>query len=125
MKRIITGICILLILLTASFISLSFIGKKSNQLSEKIDEISTVYRDGNAEEAKNKTQELELLWEDSKKPLNIFVNSNEIIEIQSSVMKIRPYIETENDEIYAELESLKTRTERLYNNLMPYWYNIL
>ncbi len=79
---------------------------------------------GKPEEAVAEADKIIEYWDKLHKESNIFVRSDKIADIHSSVARIKPYIVEENDELSAEFESLKERVKWLYESEMPYPSNI-
>lgn len=124
MKRIILAAGLIAVLFSMSLISLFLLKKNSADIMRYSVEIEELCNDENYDEALKKAQEFLDYWEKSALNLNILVDTDRISAINSSVYRIAPLIESDCDELGAELETIRANALWLYECEKAVWYNI-
>ncbi len=69
--------------------------------------------------------ELSYEWAALEKKMSIFVCDEKLNSISSSVAKVPQFVEAANDELDAELESIRRQLNLLCRGELPLWYNLL
>ncbi len=124
MKRIILAISLIFVLAAGSLTSLLFLKKHSENIENKAEYIMKLYEMGNNETAIEYAKEFSQYWEKHSLMLNVLVDTDRISAINSSIYKIEPFIESDSDELIAELESIMANARWLYECEKPMWYNV-
>ncbi len=124
MKRIILAMSLIFIIGAGSLTSLLFLKKHSENIENKAEYIMKLYEMGNNETAIEYAKEFSQYWEKHSLILNVLVDTDRISAINSSIYKIKPFIESGSDELVAELESIKANARWLYECEKPMWYNV-
>lgn len=124
MKRCFLALSVIALLVCASLFSLFLLKEKSGEIIEITDSIYNMCENGDYENAEAKANELLKYWEKASRSLNILVDTDRISAINSSVYRLEPLIESDCDELTAEIESIKANAKWLYECEMPVWYNI-
>lgn len=124
MKRIILAISLILLLGAGSLTSLLFLRKNSREVEKRAAHILSLCNSGDTEKAIEYTQDFSEYWEKISLPLNVLVDTDRISTINSSIYKIEPFIQSDSDELNAELESIMANARWLYECEKPMWYNV-
>ena len=124
MKRIILAISLIFILCTGSLTSLLYLKKHSENIESHAEYILNLCQKGDSENALEYAEDFLQYWEKTSRTLNVLVDTDRISTINSSIYKIKPFIESDSDELIAELESIMAGARWLYECEKPMWYNI-
>lgn len=112
MKQNIIMIISILILLAGGLIEIKYLEKTSLYISSDIDYIKNAINNNKFDEAKAQMQKTYSSWERVEKIWNIFVNNNEVDEIEDSMIEIKENIELENkEECMVPIEKVKKDLE--------------
>lgn len=124
MNRI--AFCLIILVLVVAFCgtSLFVIHSGSAKLCAAVAEIQTLTEQKKTAEALAKCDDLNRIWTSYYHTLSFFVKGDKLAGIHSSIAKIRPYLECENDELSAELDSILYQTEWIWETEFPYLYNV-
>lgn len=124
MRRV--GICciIMVILIGTSIMSVFIIGNNCISLKDTVSEIQILYKNDETAQALKKTEELNRSWNKRYKILSTLINQDKLYEINTSIAKIRPFIQDGNDEIDAEFQSILYNLEFIRSSEFPFLYNI-
>ncbi len=125
MTRIKSAIGIFIFILALCIFSAFSIKHQMNEYITLIEVIQTETNNNNYDNALKTAETMADSWNSNFKKLNPFLKGETLLEIEASISRIRAYIVSESDELYAETEMLKSRMKRISQNEMPYWYNIL
>lgn len=98
------GILLALMIFCAS--SLWVIKSESEKLCRLTENVKILSENEKTGEAMEACHELARFWESYYKLLSVFVKGDKLIGINASVAKIKPYLEEENEELKAELDSI-------------------
>lgn len=98
---------------------------KTDDLLVILDETQALSEEGRISEAADLADELNKEWESYQKIASIFVRNEKISGVQTSMSRIKPLIENENDELNAEFESARSSLEWIIESEIPAITNIL
>jgi hypothetical protein len=101
------------------------IKKENSGLEHLIDEIQNSCDNDDLRQAGERAEVLEEVWERYRKKMSIFVNDERLTSLDVSVARVRPYCEAANDELEAELESIRHQLGIIYYGELPYWFNVV
>lgn len=124
MARIKLSLVIIILITVGSILSTYTVQRKYHKLLTMIEKSQELVEDGKQEEAVAEADKIIEYWDKLHKGSNIFVRSDKIADIHSSIARIKPYIVEESEDINAEFESLKEMVRWLYESEMPYPSNI-
>lgn len=125
MTRIKTATVILIIILVLCLSSMFIIRNEIHKLQLMADDIILSVECQNKNSALENTDKIIYQWNKSFKILNPLVRGDKLITIQTSVIRIRPLIENDSDEIEAEIQGIKSALMFISENEVPYWYNVI
>lgn len=125
MKRPIIAASALTLILIYSVSAIWLIKKQNSRLENVLDEIQTCCENNDMEAAAKNAEALEQIWYDYRRIMSVAVNDTRLSELGTAVSKIRPYAEEANDELEAELESIRRQLDMIYKSEIPLIYNIL
>ena len=123
--RIKISIVILAIMVIFGCFSGLFIHKKCSELVNAITIIEKSVSDGDLESAENKAKSLEKKWSQFSQTAVLFVRSDKLTEAESTISRIIPLIQTDCDELSAELSELKSRIQHISDSEKIHLRNIL
>lgn len=118
--------CLLILVLVIAFCgtSLYVIRSGSERLCSAVEEIQILSEQKKTAEALAKCEELNRTWTSYYHTLSFFVKGDKLSGINSSIAKIKPYLESDNDELNAELDSILYQTRWIWETEFPYFYNV-
>lgn len=116
------GILLALMIFCAS--SLWVIKSESEKLCRLTENVKILSENEKTGEAMEACHELARFWESYYKLLSVFVKGDKLIGINASVAKIKPYLEEENEELKAELDSIIYQAEWILETEFPYFHNV-
>lgn len=125
MKRPIIAAAALTLILIYSISAVWLIKKENSRLENVLDVIQTCCENDDMETAAENAATLEELWYDYRRIMSVAVNDDRLSELGTAIAKIRPYAEEANDELEAELESIRRQLDMIYKSEIPLIYNIL
>lgn len=125
MQRVKLCAVILLILIALSVGSLWLISYNCNKLTLQIAEVQELYENREIPSALKKADELNRSWRSCYKLLSCLVKHDKLSEINSSIARIRPFLENDDDELNAEFGSILYQINLLRDTEFPYLHNIL
>lgn len=125
MKRPIIAASALILILIYSISAVWLIKKENSRLENVLDAIQTCCENDDMKSAAEKAAALEQIWYDYRRIMSVAVNDTRLSELGTAVSKIRPYAEEANDELEAELESIRRQLDMIYKSEIPFIYNIL
>ncbi len=124
MARIYISIAIILSIIGLDIFSVFIIRNERQSLDEKLTLIQENLIDNDKKAGIDNAEKLSANWDDSYRRIAFFVNSRELEDINDSISRIKPLLESDSDEINAEIETIKEKLHRTYINDLPYIYNI-
>lgn len=113
MKRMIISSVLLCAVLIWSLVGGRLLCSSADELISDIDEIEQLYSSGRKTEALELSKDFSKKWNKSEKLLSLMVHDEKIGSLNFSAAKITPLIETDNDELTAELQNIRHQLERL------------
>lgn len=125
MKRPIIAAAALVMIIIYSVSAVMLIKKENSRLESVLDAIQTCCDNKDMEAAAENAAVLEELWCDYRRIMSIAVNDDRLTELGTAIAKVRPYAEEANDELEAELESIRRQLDMIYKSEIPLIYNIL
>ena len=108
-----------------SAVAAGCLGKWKNDVIDIIDRIIMYNENGDSGKASAAADELTDEWISLEKKMSLFVRDEKLDSISSSVAKVPHFIAEANDELDAELESIRRQLKLLYRGELPLWYNLL
>ncbi len=124
MTRIKSAAAILAIILALSVFSLCFIKSETAKMIKMTEQLQTLTENGETQMAVEKTDEILLCWEDTFRKLSPLVRNDRLSAVRSSLVRIKPLIISDSDEVYAEIESIQSLLFMISENETPYIHNI-
>lgn len=121
--RVCTWIFAVLIIISAG--SLFLMKKQCSELENQIKIIYSLHEEDKTEEEIAEIENLNIIWEKDFKVLCCLVRQDRILELNSSIAKLKAYAKDANDELGGELKSALYYIDMLEHSEMPYLYNIL
>ena len=113
MKRVVISSILLCLVLLWSFAGGRLLCRTADSLIADIDRIENLYDSGNKSEALELSEKFSAKWKKSEKILALMVHEEKIGSLEFSAAKITPLIETDNDELPAELQNIRHQLERI------------
>ena len=92
MKQVVISIICVAILVIGGIAEIKYLNKSSSYLASDIEYIKNTINNDNYEMAKSQLLNTKNNWEDQKKLWHIFVNNEEIEDIDSSFVELEEYI---------------------------------
>lgn len=123
--RIKISITILAAMVIFSGFSGGFIHNRCGRIVENLTEIENLIAEGDYENAEKSAKSLEKYWNRFSNAAVMFVRSDKLTEAESNFSRIIPLIQTENDELSAELSELKDRIQHISDSEKILLRNIL
>ena len=123
--RIKISMGILALMVVFSGLSGFFVHKNCAELVSEIATIEKFVSDGDLESAEKSAKLLEKNWNRFSKAAVLFVRSDKLTEAESTVSRIIPLIQTDCDELTAELSELKSRIIHISDSEKIHIRNIL
>lgn len=123
--RIKISITILAAMVIFSSLSGWFIHNRCGRIVENLTEIENLIAEGDYENAEKSAKSLEKYWNRFSNAAVMFVRSDKLTEAESNFSRIIPLIQTENDELSAELSELKDRIQHISDSEKILLRNIL
>ena len=124
MNRVIVSVCLLLGIVLYSSASAVIIRNENAVLIEIIDEIILYSENGDSGKASAAAEKLSVEWNDFERKMSVLVRDDKLNAISASVAKIEPYVSDANDELAAELQSIRRQLYIIYRSELPVWYSI-
>lgn len=124
MTRIKSAAAILAIILALSVFSLCFIKSETSKMIKMTEQLQTLTENGETQMAVEKTDEILLCWEVTFRKLSPLVRNDRLSAVRSSLVRIKPLIISDSDEVYAEIESIQSLLFMISENETPYLHNI-
>lgn len=125
MKRVAIAAALLAAIMICSTASALIIRAENRELAAVTEEISEYSKAGDTEKAAEAAERFTELWKRFERKMSVFVRDDKLGELSASAAKVPAYIAAANDELDAELESIRRRLDLIYRSELPTWYNIL
>ncbi len=121
--KISLGIVVAIIVLSVSGIFV--LDYKTDRVLKLLEETRSYSDEGDNEKALEAVDSLEKEWEKYHTYASIFVRNDKITNVQTSMSRLKPLIEKDNDELNAEFENAKSGLEWIIESEIPKLTNIL
>ena len=121
--KISLGIVVAIIVLSVSGIFV--LDYKTDRVLKLLEETRSYSDEGYNEKALEAADSLEKEWEKYHTYASIFVRNDKITNVQTSMSRLKPLIEKDNDELNAEFENAKSGLEWIIESEIPKLTNIL
>lgn len=125
MKRVIIAAVIIFAIIGYSAAAAAVIRSENTELIAITEEITLYSSNGDDGNASAAAERLCEKWYDFERKMSVFVRDDRLNTLSASVAKIPAYITSANDELNAELESIRRQLNLIYRSELPLWYNIL
>lgn len=120
--KICLGIIIAIIIVSIS--AIFYLDMKTDEIIKLIDETKNYSDIKDTEEALKAVDKLEKQWEKYHVYASILVRNDKISSVQTSISRLRPLIEKENDELNAEFANAKSNLKWIVESEIPRFTNI-
>lgn len=125
MSRVIISFCLISVIALYSLSAILILRTERTELIGIIDDITMYDENGDSEKATAAAANLSKKWVDYERIMSVLVHENKLNSIGASVAKIQPFLDTDSDELEAELQSVRLQLVILYRSELPLWYNVL
>lgn len=125
MKRVKAAFALIGGIIFYSVIASLFLVEWQGEIDVLIDEIRICNENGDSGKASAAADELAYKWSRLEKKMSIFVCDEKLNNISSSVAKVPQFVTEANDELDAELESIRRQLRLICRGELPLWYNLL
>lgn len=125
MNRVIIAAAIIAAIMVYSASAAVIIKNRNGELIAVTEEIREYNKIGDSEKAAAAADALQNKWYAFEREMSVFVRDDRLSALSASVAKIPSYINSANDELDAELESIHRQLDLIYRSELPTWYNIL
>lgn len=125
MVRIKISLGIIIAIIVLSISGIFVLDYKTDRVMELLDETRSYSDKGDNEKALEAAERLEKEWEKYHTYASIFVRNDKITNVQTSMSRLKPLIEKDNDELNAEFENAKSGLEWIIESEIPKLTNIL
>ena len=124
MNRVIVSFFLMVGIVLCAVGSAAVIRNENRELIEIIDEIILYSENGDNGKASAAAERLSAEWNDFERKMSVLVRDDKLNAISASVAKIEPYADGENEELTAELNSIRRQLYIIYRGELPVWYSI-
>ena len=125
MKRVWIAFSLMGAIVLYSVIASFFLIVWQNDIDAMIDGIRLYNENGDSENAFAAADRLVNEWTRLEKKMSVFVCDEKLNNISSSVAKVPQFVKEANDELDAELESIRRQLRLICRGELPLWYNLL
>lgn len=125
MNRVVIAAAIIAAIMVYSASAVVIIKNRNSELIAVTEEIREYNKIGDSEKAAAAADVLQNKWYAFEREMSVFVRDDKLSTLSASVAKIPSYINSANDELDAELESIHRQLNIIYRSELPTWYNIL
>lgn len=125
MKRVIIAAVIISAIIVYSAAAAMTIKSENAELAAITEEIALYSEKGDVGNASAAAVRLCEKWYGFERKMSVFIRDDKLCALSASVAKIPAYITAANDELGAELESIRRQLDLIYRSELPTWYNIL
>lgn len=112
-------------MLVMSVSGIFILNYKTDRVLELLNETRSYSDKGDSEKALEAADSLEKEWEKYHTYASVFVRNDKITSVQTSMSRLKPLIEKDNDELNAEFENAKSGLEWIIESEIPKLTNIL
>lgn len=125
MQRVKISACLIVFIFAYALCSLFILKTENDRLKERLERVSAAYESGDTALALDAARELSDYWNTYERRVTLIIHDNYLREINMSIGRLPPFIESGNEETAAELNSIYRQVECIYKEEFPSWRNIL
>ena len=125
MVRIKISLGVIIAIIVMSVSSIFILNYKTDRVLELLNETRSYSDKGDSKKALEAAESLEKEWEKNHTYGSVFVRNDKITSVQTSMSRLKPLIEKDNDELNAEFENAKSGLEWIIESEIPKLTNIL
>lgn len=125
MKRFVIALVLMAAIIAYSVTASVCLINWQRDVTDIIDEIKFYNENGDSGKISAAADKLTDEWAELEKKMSIFVRDEKLNSISSSVAKVPQFVTEANDELDAELESIRRQLKLLCRGELPLWYNLL
>ena len=125
MKRVIIAFGLVFAIIAYSVTAAVCLRGWCNEITALIDNVAEQNKSGDSGKTSAAADGLSREWRLLEKKMSMFVCDEKLNSISSSVAKVPQFVSEANDELDAELESIRRQVNLLYRGELPLWYNLL
>lgn len=125
MKHFITALVLMALIVVYSVIASICLNNWQKDVTDIIDDIRLCNENNDSGGASAAADELTDVWVKIEKKMSLFVLEDKLSAVSSSIAKVPQFVTEANDELDAELESIRRQLELIYHGELPLWYNLL
>ena len=125
MVRIKISLGVIIAIIVMSVSSIFILNYKTDRVLELLNETRSYSDKGDSKKALEAAESLEKEWEKYHTYVSVFVRNDKITSVQTSMSRLKPLIEKDNDELNAEFENAKSGLEWIIESEIPKLTNIL
>lgn len=125
MVRIKISLGVIIAIIVMSVSSIFILNYKTDRVLELLNETRSYSDKGDSEKALEAADSLEKEWEKYHTYASVFARNDKITSVQTSMSRLKPLIEKDNDELNAEFENAKSGLEWIIESEIPKLTNIL
>lgn len=111
MVRIKISLGVIIAIIVMSVSSIFILNYKTDRVLELLNETRSYSDKGDSKKALEAAESLEKEWEKYHTYASVFVRNDKITSVQTSMSRLKPLIEKDNDELNAEFENAKSGLE--------------
>lgn len=120
MTRIKAAVSLMIIILALCICSLMIIRNFTSDVYEFTDNIITAMENGDKEKASEYADEILNYCEKSRIMLNPIIRKDKMVSLYTSIVRLKPLIEHNSDDVYAEIENIDAMLKFILENEFPY-----
>lgn len=125
MQRVWVCTVIMVLLAGASVFGAWLVDSSCERLSDGINEAKSLYDEGEISAAVERMDALYDEWDMDLKIMSCLAGKDRLSGLNASIARVKPFMETENDELDAEILSVLYQLDLLRREEKPYYWNIL
>ncbi len=125
MVRVKISIVIIAAIIIFGISGIIILDNKTDRIISMLDQTQALSSEGKTAEAAELADEMNREWENYQKTASIFVRNEKISSVQTSISRLKPLIENDNDELNAEFENAKSSLKWIIESEIPKISNIL
>lgn len=125
MKRFYLSCIILLTIIFSSCFLLHQLNEYTATFTQKIDQAYSLAKNNETDNALTKVEEINRFWEKYYVHMSLIVQSEKLNEISDSVSKLKPLLQSENEEFFSECYNIKFDIKLIYDSQYPSFHSII
>lgn len=124
MKRFVTSVIILVLILAGSIYSLFVFDRKNDELTQQIDYIQTLYKENKTDKAEEELTRLNRFWNEYYIFMSFIVQSTKLEDISLSVSKLKYLLSEDSEEFLSECDAIKKGIKMVYDSEYPHLHSV-